>query len=166
GGGNTGNQRGLAGVGKAYQAHVGKQLELETQPLFLTGSARFVFGGSLVGSGGESGIAAPSSAAACRHEALAGLGEIEQAFAGRVIVDDCADRNFDHRLAAIGARPIAAFSVTAALALVFWIETQVEERVLMPVRDENDVAAPAAIAAAGTAARDVFLAPERQTAIA
>ena len=56
--------------------------------------------------------------------------------------------------------------MTAALRRVFGVEAEMEQRVAVDGRDHGDVAAMAAIAAAGAAARYVFLAPERKTAVA
>ena len=64
------------------------------------------------------------------------------------------------------ARLVAALAVTAALGLVFGIETEMEQRVVVLARDHHHVTAAPAVAAARTAARDKLLAPERKTAVA
>jgi hypothetical protein len=70
------------------------------------------------------------------------------------------------RLFAVVAGAVAAFAVPAALRRVFGIEAEMQQRVAVDGRDHDDVAAAAAIAAAGSAARHVLLAPESQTAVA
>ncbi len=67
---------------------------------------------------------------------------------------------------ALRAGAVAAFAVASALGLMFGIETELEERVVVFAGHQSDIAAAAAIAAARAAARDILLPPERQTAIA
>ena len=67
---------------------------------------------------------------------------------------------------ALAARAVAAFAVPAALGLVFGIEAEMEQRVVVLARDHDDVAAAAAVAAARAAARDELLPPEREAAVA
>jgi len=49
---------------------------------------------------------------------------------------------------------------------VFGVEPEMQKGVLVLTGDEANIAAAAAIAAARTAARDIFFAPKSQTAIA
>jgi hypothetical protein len=49
---------------------------------------------------------------------------------------------------------------------MFRVVTQVEQRVVVLAGDQNDITAIAAIAAAGAAARNEFLAPERKNTVA
>jgi hypothetical protein len=55
--------------------------------------------------------------------------------------------------------------MTTALGRVFRIETEMEQGVAVDGCGHDDVAAVSAIAAAGTAARDILLASEGQTAV-
>jgi len=64
------------------------------------------------------------------------------------------------------AGALAALAVAAPLAFVFGIEAEMEKSIVVLAGDQHDIAAPAPVAAAGTAARDVFLAPERKAAVA
>ena len=148
-GGDARNQRGFAGVGKADQAHVGQQLQLQAQALFFARAARLVLGGRLVGGGGEARVALAAAAAARHHEALAGLGEIAQALAGGFVVDHRAHRHVEFDGMALGAGAVAAFAVAAALGLVLRVEAELQQRVFMRIGHQDDVAAAAAIAAAG-----------------
>jgi hypothetical protein len=63
-------------------------------------------------------------------------------------------------------RFIAALAVASALRFVFGIEAEVKKRVVVLAGGHDDVAAAPAVAAARTAARDEFLAPERKTPVA
>jgi hypothetical protein len=56
--------------------------------------------------------------------------------------------------------------MASALRGMLGIEAKLQQRILMAARDESDIAAAPAIAAARTAARDVLLAPEREAAVA
>jgi hypothetical protein len=54
----------------------------------------------------------------------------------------------------------------AALGFVFGIKTELDERVLVLGGNQEDIAAPATVTAAGTAARNVLLAAKGQAAVA
>src|SRR5690349_16253213 len=56
--------------------------------------------------------------------------------------------------------------MAAALGIVLRIEPKVKQRVVVRAGNQHDIPAPAAIAARRAAARDVFLAPKREAAIA
>jgi len=93
------------------------------------------------------------------------LGEVMQQFAGCLIVNDGSDRDFDHGLLPVVAGPVAALSVPAAFAFVFRIVTEMQQRILMRIGDQDDIAATASVPAAGTAAGHVFLPAERKTTV-
>jgi hypothetical protein len=56
--------------------------------------------------------------------------------------------------------------VPAPLCLVFRIEAEVDQRVMPFARFHDDIAAPPAIPAGGTSARNKFLPPERNATVA
>jgi hypothetical protein len=56
--------------------------------------------------------------------------------------------------------------MTAALGFVLWVETEMEQSIVVLACDHHHVAAPASVAAARATARDEFLAPESQAAVA
>jgi hypothetical protein len=64
------------------------------------------------------------------------------------------------------ASALAALAVAAPLAFVFGIEAEMEESIVVLAGHQYDIAAPASVTTAGAAARHVFLAPERKTAVA
>ena len=166
GGRDARNEGGLAGVGETDQAHVGQEFQFEAEAFLIAGAAGFVLGGRLVGGGGEARVALAAFAAARHREAFAGLGEIVEALAGGFVVDHGADGHLDVERAALGAGPLAALAVTAALGLVLGVEAELEQGVLVDGGDQHDVAAAAAIAAARPAARDEFLTAEGQASVA
>src|SRR5580658_6933606 len=128
--------------------------------------ARLVLGGSLMRGRGEVLITAPATAAASNDEPFAGLREIVQLFAGVVVVDDGPNRHGNIFRRPVAAGALAAFAVPSSLGFMLGIETEMQQRVVVFARDKNHIAAVPAIAAAGSATRDKFLAAERQTAIA
>jgi len=89
-----------------------------------------------------------------------------QPLAGRFVVDHGADGHQQLDRLALRAGPVAAFAVPAALGFVLGIKTELEKRVLVLGRDQRNIAAPAAIAAARSAARHVFFTAKGQAAIA
>jgi hypothetical protein len=64
------------------------------------------------------------------------------------------------------AGAVAAFAMASALGGVFGVEAEMEESIEVRVGLDEDVAAASAVAAAGAAAWNVLLAPERKTAVA
>src|ERR1700676_3790850 len=133
--------------------------------LFVARLARLVLGGGLMGGGGEVLVASSSAASTSYQEAIAGLGEIVQYFAGVGIVDDRSDgyRQFDRLTLFPG--PIAAFAVPAALRGVLGIKPEMKQRIVVRASHHRDVATTAAVAAARPSARHVFLATEGQTPV-
>jgi hypothetical protein len=119
-----------------------------------------------MGGSGEAGVAASAASAFGRDPLLAVLGEIEELFAGFVVENDRADRDLHDEVFAIAAGAVRAFAVAAALGRVFGIEAEVKERVAVDGRDDDNVAATAAIAARWAAARHVFFAAEGEAAVA
>jgi len=93
-------------------------------------------------------------------------GEIEKRFAGFVVEDERADGDLHGEAFAFVAGSVAAFAVAAALSGVFGVEAEMEKRVAVDGGDHGNVAAASAIAAAGAAARHVFLTTESEAAIA
>jgi hypothetical protein len=66
----------------------------------------------------------------------------------------------------VAAGAIATLAMASAFGGVFWIETEVKKGVVMFAGSHYDVAAVASVAAAGTAARNILFASEREAAIA
>ncbi len=134
--------------------------------MFLARPARFVLARRLMHRSGETSIAASAASAARNHEPLIGGGELECLLAGLVVVDDRPDRNFQKYVAALASGLVGAFAVTSALGLVLGIEAEMHERVVALAGFHDDVAALAAIAAGGPAARDKLLPAECHAAVA
>jgi len=158
--GNAGDQCGLAHVRVAHQAGVGQEFELQPQRFFFAESAILRFMRHAVRSGLEEGIAMASASALSDQDPLVGLGKIVEQFAGGVVVDLGAGRDRNIEILAVTPVTVAAFAVPSAFGAEDMVESEFEKRVLVGIRDEIDVAAVTAIAAAGTALRDELLPPE------
>ena len=158
-----GDQRRLSRVGEADQRRVGEQLELEAQPLLLAvltllGEAR-----RAPRVREEPRVAAPTLSAARREPAVAVAHEVGQ----HVVVGAVDDRALGHVDDEVGAahtvlrlpRP-----VRPRPGLAVRVVAKREERRDVAVRLQPHVAAPAAVAAVGPAARHVRLSPEGDAA--
>ena len=74
--GDARDQRRLAGIGKADQAHIGQQLQLEAEELLLAGFSRLDLAGRAVGRRREMGVADAATAALCHQDAVARVCEV------------------------------------------------------------------------------------------
>src|SRR5689334_3602441 len=128
--------------------------------LLFTGTARLVFRRRLVRGSREVLVAAAAATAPGNQETIPRLSEIVQHLARFVIVDDGAHRYRQFNGLGVAARAIAAFAVAPAPGGVFRIESKMEQGIMVFARHHNDIATVAPIAAARSAARDKFLAPE------
>jgi len=88
-----------------------------------------------------------------------------QEFAGGFVVHQGSDGHLELDRLALRAGPVAAFAVPAALCFMLGIKPELEQRVLVFGRDQCYIAAPAAVAAARSAARNVFFAAKGEAAV-
>ncbi len=134
GGGDAGDERGLAGVGIADQADVGQQLQFQAIGALLAGAAQFVLARGLVGGGGEVLVAASAAAALGDDQALVGLLEVVDELAGFLVVKRCADGDLQDDGVAVEAGAVGAHAVLAALRLVLGVVAEVDEGVVALAR--------------------------------
>src|ERR1051326_7122206 len=125
-----------------------------------------MLGGRLMSGSGKPGVSTSTASASRDRDALARFGEIKQAFTGRVVVNRRADRHRNLDGTAVCAGLIAAFTVAAALGFMFGVIAELQERILLASRNQGDISSAAAIAAARSAPRHIFLTAKRQTAVA
>jgi hypothetical protein len=92
--------------------------------------------------------------------------KIEELIAGLIVVNGSSHRNLDGDRLALMPRAITALAMAPALRGVFGIETEMNQRIAVYGGNHADVAAAPAIPAAGTTARNVLLAPEREAPVA
>jgi len=105
-------------------------------------------------------------AAARQHPRPVGDIEVLQQVAALGIEHLRADRHLQRDVAARLAAAVGAFAAGAAARFEDFLESEIEERVEVGVGDQEDVAARAAVAAVGPAARDELLAAKAQRALA
>ena len=114
----------------------------------------------------EARVAASAASAAGDHHALIRAREIVYTLAGVGIVDDRPDRDLQDNVRALAPGPVGTFAVASALRLVLGIEAEVDKGVVALAGFHDDVAAAAAVAARGPAARYELLAAEGEASVA
>ena len=87
------------------------------------------------------------------------------AFTSIRVVQNCSDRNLQDDITSFLSRSVRAFAVPPAFSFVFRIEAKMHERVVTLAGFHDDVAAPSAVAARRSPARDKLLPPKGHAAI-
>ena len=162
----TRDQGGLAYVGIAHQSDIGEKFQFQAEDALFAGASRFMLPRSLVSGGGEACISPSAAPAAGDDDAIVGVREVVHLLSGFVVVQDRAYRNFQQNVHALAAGAVGAFAVASALRFVFGIEAEVHQRVVAFAGLHDDVAALAAVAARGAAARNELLPAEGHAAVA
>src|SRR5450755_2730162 len=119
-----------------------------------------------MGRSSEAGIALASAPSLSYGKALAHGGKIVQLIARFRVIDNRADRNRQLDGVPVAPGALTALSMTAPLGRMFGIEAEMQQGVVVFARDQRNVSASAAVAAAWTAPWNEFLAAKRQAAIA
>src|SRR5262249_6293609 len=160
------NQRGLADVGVAHQAHVGEQLELQAQNSFLARLTRLMLARRLVRAGSKMLIATTATSAVGYDNALVSLRKIVDLLTALVVIHDGSDRHLQDHTFAITAGAIGTFAVASTLGVVFRIEAEMDQRVVAFAGFHAPVAATPAVAARRAAAGNELLAAKSHATIA
>src|SRR5690242_12202522 len=151
---DRGKEGGFAGIRQPDQRHVGDQLEAQPDPALLAGPTRIGTARRLVGRALVMGVAEAAIAAAGDDDALAGLRQIGQKD-GLVLAKNLrADGGLDDQVLASGAAAVLPHAVAPAPRLEMLPVAEVDERIEVRHRLQNDAAAAAAIAAIGPAELD------------
>ncbi len=159
-------ERALAGVGHAHEAHVGDHLEFEPQaPALALFAGREVARG-LIGGRLEPRVSFAAFAAAGRHHAIARLREVLQQQVVLVVEDHRAGRDENDQIVGAGAVALGAAARLARLGPPMLAVHQRREAVDARLGDNDHAAAVAAVAAVGPATRNVLLAPEADATVA
>ncbi len=159
-------QSGLARIGDADDADVGHKLEFELQPLFFAGFALFGQARRLVAGRLEGGIAAAAAAAGRDQRFLALPGQVGHDGACLGLAHKRAGWNRDAQIRTVGAGLVGAAAVDAPFGPIVYLILERCKRIEPGIDIENDVAAPAAVAAVGPPSGDEFFPPERDDAVA
>ena len=81
------------------------------------------------------------------------------------VVNDGAYRDWHLNICSVVSRSIAAFTMPAALSRMFRVKAQVEQRVVVPARSQDNIAPVSTVAAARTAAWDIFFTAKCKAAV-
>jgi len=146
-GGETRDERGLADIREADEAGIREQTKFQAIVASFAGAAEFVLARSLVCGCSEVLVAAAAATTTCDDELIVGSSEVVNEIAGVVVIEQSADRNFEDERLAGGAGHVGAEAMTAALGLVFRIETEVDKCVVRKRRLHENIAAVAAVSA-------------------
>src|ERR1700693_1221896 len=136
-------------------------------PLFAR-LAVFMFAWRLVPRTHKMRIAVSAAAAPTlrRFPALASFGEIKKLLTAVCVKNHRAYRDFQHSFFARSAVAVRAFAVATAFRLKFAIVAIAQQRVVMRICFDINIAAMPAVAAGRPAARDILLPAKRDAAIA
>ena len=96
-------------------------------------------------------VATPAASALAQDEAVAVLHKVMEDFVRFRIHGDGAHGYWQERMVAITPGAIATLAVPAALGLVLGVEPEVQQRVVVAVCHQHNVAAASAVAAAAAA---------------
>src|SRR5438552_17080219 len=165
-GGNHGNQRRLADVGKTNQANIGEKFQFQAKIALFAWESVFVFARGLVPRLGKVLIAASTAPSMGDQYALARRGEISNRRTALIVKGKRADGHLQDHVLARMAGAVGAFAVASAIGLEFAIVTVSQQRVVVWVGFKINVSAMAAITARGTASRNIFFAAKSDAAVA
>ena len=157
-------QRRLAGVRQPHQAGVGEQAELKLDPAGVAAEPALGEPRRLAGRAGEALVAVAAEPAGGHRRPLAGLDEVE----GLALEPgDRRPRRHEHdQVVAAGPVLVGPLAVTAALGAMVGGDPHRGQVTAGGVAEQHDVSAVASVAAVGTAARDVRLAPKADDPVA
>src|SRR5258708_11299393 len=97
--------------------------------------------------GGKVLVTAATSATVRHDDAFVGLRKVVDYFAGQIVIDNRAHRDFQYFDLAVASAAVRAFAVASAIAFVLGIKTKMDQRVVALAGLHNNIAAMAAIAA-------------------
>src|SRR6056297_2295002 len=155
----------LSGVRKPQQADIGKHLEFEMERARLAGRTFGELSRCTVDGGFEMDVALAAGAAPGHQQPLAGLRDVAYDFIGLDIAHDGAQRNAHYDVFGRFAGSLPPLAGLAVAGLEHSGMAKVDQRVETGVCFHPDAAAVAAVAAVGTALRNVLLAPEAHAAV-
>lgn len=154
--GERADQCRLTGIGEADQTDIGEELQFQDHHHFLHGLAGLGVARCLIGGGAELEIAQSAASAFEQHHDLSVFDDIAEIFTGFGIVGHGAGRHLDVAICAVAA-VAAAFAAVAAIAgKDMAIVAQVEQRPVVAVAAQVDIASAPTIAAVGAAEGLVF----------
>ena len=160
-----GEQRRLAHVREADQAHVREQFQLQNDVALHPRLPGLGEAGRLTGRGGEMHIAPAAVAALGRDERLV-VRQVLDDLPGLLVADDRAARHADNEIRAVLALAALAATVFTRRGDVFLLIAEVQQGGEVVIHLEDDRAAAAAVAAVRPAGGNILLAVETDLAVA
>ncbi len=158
-------QRRLARVRETGERRVGHQLQPQLEVALLARQPGLGEARRLAGRRREAGVAAPAKTATRHHHARSSTLQVGHEAPVR-IERLRPDRHSELDHLAVGAVFARSTPVPAALRRIHALRAKRTEVAKPRIGDENDVAAPAAVAAVRPSLRHVLLAPETEAAVA
>ena len=159
------DQRALADVREADQSDVRQKLQLEHDVEFLTGQTGLRETRHLTDGRREMRIA-PAALAASRDDMRLAVGDVREDAVAAFLPDESSQRHADDQILRVLAAAASSPAVFSARRGVFSFVAEIGKRAEVGVGKKNDVAASAAVAAVGTACRDILLAVKRHRSVA
>ena len=141
----------LAGIGQAHQSNVGQQLQLQNDGHLLHWLAGLGIARSLIGGRAELVVAKTAATALEQHHHLAVVGHVAHELARLGIVDHSAAGHVDVDILAVGAMTLVATTVATMFGAYVALILQVEQRPVVVVATQIDVATASAVATVGSA---------------
>jgi hypothetical protein len=89
-----------------------------------------------------------------------------QALTGLIVINNSSDRDFQDDAFTVASGAVGAFAVASALAFVFRVKAEMDQRVMSLTGFHDDVASPAAVASRGAAAGDKLLPAKSHASVA
>ncbi len=117
-GGQARQERRLAGVRQAEEAHVGDEPQVESQPPLLARLAGLAVARGAVAVREEGAVAAAAAAAASHHETVPVVQHLADQLAGRLVARGGPGRNGDVPVGGVAARAVAGPAVPSAVGAV------------------------------------------------
>ena len=163
--GGHGQQGGLAHVGEANQTHVSQELQFQQDVPLLAGQTCLGELGGLTGGGGKALVAPAAVAAPAQDKGLV-VGHIPDDLLSLGVTNDGTTGDLDDEGCAVLAGAVLACAVAAVFGHVLALVAEVHQGGHAGVGLDDDVAAPAAVAAVGTAVGDILFPVEGHCAVA
>ena len=154
--GDDGKEGGLPGVGKAHETDVGQELQLENNRPLLGRFAGLGITRGLIRGRPEIPVAEAAASAFEEHNLLSVLRNIANKLARFRIIDHCAAGHLDYAVFAVFAEAALGSAAFAVRGKDMPLELEVEKCPIVAVSAQIDMAAPAAVAAVGTALREIL----------
>src|SRR6185437_2099199 len=163
--GDSRDKRRLSRIRKTNQTNVREQLQLELHIQLFTLAARLMVARRAIRRSRKVGVAETAAATARRQPAITVVTQVVQQVTCARVKDLCSNWNPNNQVFAVMARAIRSLAVQTTLGDVAGVVTQMQQCVQRSIRDEDLIAATAAVSARWTTAGHKLLAPESRNTV-